>query len=267
MLTNTSYMHHHDSVHIGVERLLEHTPTHTHAGKVGRRILLSTLIRRIRVRYYSHIPNRVRTNIPILPRTIMSSTLASSTIPLDATPPPSAHRLELSAPEYFDLLTSDGELTGKTKLRKEVHRDGDWHAAVHIWLLNEKTGQVNYTTHTHNTKTGDIGSNRFSLCSTSHHSSLSLSRFLVCSHLPISQILLQKRAACKDSFPSCWDVSCAGHLSAGETGPAAAEAELMEELSIKRPPGTSFEQFFIHITDMKREVISQGGHTKQHEIA
>ena len=29
-----------------------------------------------------------------------------------------------ASPEYFDVLTADGALTGRTKLRSEVHRDG-----------------------------------------------------------------------------------------------------------------------------------------------
>lgn len=41
------------------------------------------------------------------------------------------------AKEYFDLLDENGNKTGKTKLRNEVHRDGDWHKAVHIWIINE----------------------------------------------------------------------------------------------------------------------------------
>jgi len=39
--------------------------------------------------------------------------------------------------EYFDILDENGDKTGKIKLRSEVHRDGDWHKAVHIWILNE----------------------------------------------------------------------------------------------------------------------------------
>lgn len=38
--------------------------------------------------------------------------------------------------EYFDVLDENGNKTGKTKLRSEVHRDGDWHKAVHIWIIN-----------------------------------------------------------------------------------------------------------------------------------
>lgn len=43
--------------------------------------------------------------------------------------------------EYFDILDENGNKTGKTKLRSEVHRDGDWHKAVHIWIFNDK-GEV-----------------------------------------------------------------------------------------------------------------------------
>ena len=38
--------------------------------------------------------------------------------------------------EYFDILDENGNKTGITKLRNEVHRDGDWHKAVHIWIIN-----------------------------------------------------------------------------------------------------------------------------------
>ena len=38
--------------------------------------------------------------------------------------------------EYYDILDENGNKTGKTKLRSEVHRDGDWHKAVHIWIIN-----------------------------------------------------------------------------------------------------------------------------------
>lgn len=40
--------------------------------------------------------------------------------------------------EYFDLLDENGNKTGNIKLRSEVHRDGDWHKAVHIWIINDE---------------------------------------------------------------------------------------------------------------------------------
>ena len=46
------------------------------------------------------------------------------------------------------------------------------------------------------------------------------------------QVLMQKRSADKDSFPSCWDTSAAGHLDAGEDFDRAALRELQEELGV-----------------------------------
>lgn len=37
--------------------------------------------------------------------------------------------------EPFDVVTSDGEFTGISKPRWQVHRDGDWHRAIHLWIF------------------------------------------------------------------------------------------------------------------------------------
>lgn len=87
--------------------------------------------------------------------------------------------------EYLDVLDSVGRPTGRTKLRREVHRDGDWHRAVHIWIINHRR-----------------------------------------------EVLLQKRAADKDSWPNRWDISCGGHLVAGEDSLTGALCELKEELGL-----------------------------------
>lgn len=39
--------------------------------------------------------------------------------------------------ELFDILDENGNKTGKTKLRSKVHRDGDWHKTIHIWIIND----------------------------------------------------------------------------------------------------------------------------------
>ena len=87
--------------------------------------------------------------------------------------------------EYFDILDEQGHKTGKTKARSEVHRDGDWHKAVHIWVVNDK-----------------------------------------------DEILLQKRSPNKDSHPNMWDISSAGHLTAGDNSLSGAIREIKEELGI-----------------------------------
>jgi len=37
--------------------------------------------------------------------------------------------------ELLDVLTPDGLPTGRTKAKPDVHRDGDWHRAAHVWLV------------------------------------------------------------------------------------------------------------------------------------
>lgn len=53
------------------------------------------------------------------------------------------------------------------------------------------------------------------------------------------QVLLQKRSETKKTFPGLWDVSVAGHISAGEAIEAAALREAKEELGLE-----------IHISDL-----------------
>ncbi len=36
--------------------------------------------------------------------------------------------------ELFDVVNEDGSPTGKVKRRADVHRDGDWHSAIHVWV-------------------------------------------------------------------------------------------------------------------------------------
>ena len=87
--------------------------------------------------------------------------------------------------EYFDILDEFGNKTGKIKSRSEVHRNGNFHKAVHIWIIN------------------DLG-----------------------------EILLQRRCLTKDSDPNMLDISCAGHLTAGDTSIEGAIRELKEELNL-----------------------------------
>ena len=47
------------------------------------------------------------------------------------------------------------------------------------------------------------------------------------------QVLLQKRSRKKETFPGCFDTSCAGHLSAGDSFEEGALRELSEELGIR----------------------------------
>lgn len=50
------------------------------------------------------------------------------------------------------------------------------------------------------------------------------------------QIILQKRAKDKDSFPGLLDISAAGHVDSGETPQEAAIREMREEVGLKVSP-------------------------------
>lgn len=39
--------------------------------------------------------------------------------------------------ELLDLLDTNGESTGERKDRLSVHVDGDWHRAIHIWVVRD----------------------------------------------------------------------------------------------------------------------------------
>lgn len=87
--------------------------------------------------------------------------------------------------ELIDILTPDGKPSGKTALKSEAHRNGWFHATVHIWLFTED-----------------------------------------------HQVLLQQRSFTKKVFPGLWDISVAGHISAGESILSAAKREVFEELGL-----------------------------------
>lgn len=87
------------------------------------------------------------------------------------------------------MLDSSGRPVGKKKPKPDVHRDGDWHAAAHVWILNKH-----------------------------------------------GQILVQRRSPAKENWPNLWDVSVAGHISAGEEPVEAALREAQEELGVTLVP-------------------------------
>ncbi|KAK8951044.1 Nudix hydrolase 3 [Platanthera zijinensis] len=110
--------------------------------------------------------------------------------------------------ELLDVLTKAGEKTGVSKSRRLVHRDGDYHRSVHVWIYSEST----------------------------------------------QELLLQRRADCKDSWPGLWDISSAGHISAGDSSLITARRELHEELGINLPRG-AFELIFVFLQEC---VLSDG---------
>jgi len=88
--------------------------------------------------------------------------------------------------EYIDILDKDGNKTGLTKPKPEIHKNGDWHRASHIWIINFQ-----------------------------------------------NELLIQRRSSTKENYPNLWDISAAGHISAGEDSITSALRETKEELGLK----------------------------------
>lgn len=60
-----------------------------------------------------------------------------------------------------------------------------------------------------------------------------------CGHVWIAsgdRVLLQRRALMKESWPGLWDITVAGHVSAGEDSLSAAIREAREELGLELSP-------------------------------
>jgi len=88
------------------------------------------------------------------------------------------------------VLAPDGRPTGERKTKADIHRDGDWHRAAHVWIVS-----------------------------------------------PNKRFLIQRRSPRKENNPGLWDVSAAGHLSAGESAIEAAVRETFEELGLRITSG------------------------------
>ena len=77
-------------------------------------------------------------------------------------------------------------------------------------------------------------------------------------------LLLQKRSKQKDSFPGCYDISSAGHISAGDEPLETALRELEEELGIKAEP-EQLKKVCMHEGSMNGNFY--GREFKNHEIS
>ena len=40
------------------------------------------------------------------------------------------------ADELLDIYDEENISLGKQKMKNEVHRDGDWHRALHLWVIS-----------------------------------------------------------------------------------------------------------------------------------
>jgi len=68
------------------------------------------------------------------------------------------------------------------------------------------------------------------------------------------ELLLQKRASDRKAHPDYWDISSAGHISAGQTSLEGAKRELEEELGLSLP-----DNMFKYLFSLEqRKVLNNG---------
>lgn len=115
--------------------------------------------------------------------------------------------------ELLDIIEEDGSKTGIVRERNVAHRYGSMHATVHMWVMRRKEKNA----------ADDAGKS---------------SSYGISANDPAGEweVLLQKRSANKDSNPGCYDISSAGHISAGNEPLPSAVREIGEELGIRAVP-------------------------------
>jgi isopentenyldiphosphate isomerase len=78
---------------------------------------------------------------------------------------------------------------------------------------------------------------------------------------PDGRILLQRRSPRKENNPDLWDVSAAGHLSAGESAVEAAVRETGEELGLQIGP-----EELRFLTTLRESCVLNGGSYIDNEL-
>ena len=116
--------------------------------------------------------------------------------------------------EEIDVLDAEGAPAGVVKSKPDVHRDGDWHRSVHVWIVT-----------------------------------------------PDRRVLIQQRSLRKENHPGLWDVSAAGHISAGESPVETAVREVEEELGLRIEP-----RELQHVATLRESHVLNGGRYLDNEF-
>lgn len=139
--------------------------------------------------------------------------------------------------ELFDILNPDGTLAGYTRERSIAHEMGSLHGTVHIWIARD----------TKKENKGDKEDNEVKEAAGTGW-----------------QLLLQKRAADKDSYPGCMDISSAGHIKAGDGVEETLLREFREEMGI-----SASAEDFTYVGDhlSYHESVFYGKPFRDHELS
>lgn len=139
--------------------------------------------------------------------------------------------------ELFDILNPDGTHAGYTRERSIAHEMGSLHGTVHIWIARD----------TKKENKGDKEDNEVKEAAGTGW-----------------QLLLQKRAADKDSYPGCMDISSAGHIKAGDGVEETLLREFREEMGI-----SASAEDFTYVGDhlSYHESVFYGKPFRDHELS
>ncbi len=113
--------------------------------------------------------------------------------------------------ELIEVCTEDGTPTGVAKTRKEIHDVGDWHRIGDPPKLFPPPSMINLLQAIWN----------WVSFGTVH---------VWCVNPHTGEMIVQKRAPDKLTNPNCWDISCAGHIEAGETSIQAGNSIFCSEV-------------------------------------
>lgn len=111
--------------------------------------------------------------------------------------------------ELIDVLDENGVRTGQLLPRSEIHKQGLWHRAIVVAIINEK-----------------------------------------------NEILIQQRSANKEKNANMWDISVAGHISAGQDSLQAANREISEEVTVCLGYNIEVKDFRFMTSFRKQQVFS-----------
>lgn len=142
--------------------------------------------------------------------------------------------------ELLDIIDEDGSKTGIVRERTVAHRYGSMHATVHMWVVRQAGENIGLESvdavcadgGVYRDETGSDCADR-----DVYRTGFGSESVDTCDNRCGNwEVLLQKRSNTKDSNPGCYDISSAGHISAGKEPLPSAVREIGEELGIKAVP-------------------------------
>lgn len=150
--------------------------------------------------------------------------------------------------ERFDVFDRERNWLG-TATRREVHEQGLWHQTFHCWVVRDaasaavapslaSSGEVpgqEWDPYAEASEPSEYSASTAAAPSAASSTAASAALPAAAALPREPQLLLQLRHRDKDTFPGLLDVSCAGHLLAGEQ-PTDGVRELEEELGVKVSP-------------------------------